>query len=203
MTNLLKNTAATFMAVGDHVALDFLNTVLTRDGEQHDLLERDEDVRAWLATFEMEPVEALAFVRGRPGELLQHARRLRECARKMVLARKAGANSNTRVLNEFLRQGESFYELRWSSDAIGASNPKRIAKRIADSPAALMRPVADAVAELLETGDFALIKKCENPECSMLFCDLTKSHRRRWCSPALCGNRMKVAAFRERMRHKA
>nr|WP_254214234.1 CGNR zinc finger domain-containing protein [Burkholderia multivorans] len=30
------------------------------------------------------------------------------------------------------------------------------------------------------------------------FLDRTKSHRRRWCSKALCGNRQKVAAFRRR-----
>jgi predicted RNA-binding Zn ribbon-like protein len=203
MTGTPKDVQPVFMALGDHLALDFLNTVLMDGGKLRDLLESDEDVRNWLATFEMEPVEAVAFARGRSGELLQHARRLRECARKMVLARKTGVSSNTRVLNEFLRQGENFYELRWPSDPVGMHTPKRIAKRIADSPAALMRPVAEAVAELLEAGDFDLIKKCENPKCSMLFCDLTKSHRRRWCSPTLCGNRMKVAAFRERMRQKA
>ncbi|MEQ1718679.1 MAG: CGNR zinc finger domain-containing protein, partial [Hyphomicrobium sp.] len=27
-----------------------------------------------------------------------------------------------------------------------------------------------------------------------------KGHRRRWCSQTMCGNRAKVAAFRERQR---
>ncbi|NEJ40784.1 CGNR zinc finger domain-containing protein, partial [Rhizobium ruizarguesonis] len=35
-------------------------------------------------------------------------------------------------------------------------------------------------------------------DCTLFFLDTTKSHRRRWCSMALCGNRMKVAAFRSR-----
>ncbi|WP_327229156.1 CGNR zinc finger domain-containing protein [Achromobacter xylosoxidans] len=33
-----------------------------------------------------------------------------------------------------------------------------------------------------------------------MFHDKTKSHRRRRCSMALCGNRMKVAAFRSRQK---
>jgi predicted RNA-binding Zn ribbon-like protein len=187
------------MVVGDHVALDFLNTVLIDSGKLHDLLESDEDVQAWLATFDMETDLAGALARGRPGELLNEAKRLRDCARKMVLMQQSGACGSTRVLNSFLRQGDSFYELSWASNGTNASSPRRVTKYIADSPAALMRRVAEAVAELLETADFALVRKCENPKCSMMFLDLTKSHRRRWCSPALCGNRMKVAAFRARL----
>jgi predicted RNA-binding Zn ribbon-like protein len=64
----------------------------------------------------------------------------------------------------------------------------------------LLVPVAEAMAELLETGDYQLVRRCENPNCTLLFYDRTKSHRRRWCSMAICGNRMKVAAFRARQR---
>ncbi|WP_422121526.1 CGNR zinc finger domain-containing protein [Providencia huaxiensis] len=42
------------------------------------------------------------------------------------------------------------------------------------------------------------IRQCEASDCVLYFLDLTKSHRRRWCSMSTCGNRMKVAAFRER-----
>jgi predicted RNA-binding Zn ribbon-like protein len=202
MSNSSQSDQLTFMAVGEHAALDFLNTVVMRNGEACDLLQSDADVHAWLATFELASVESENFERGGAGELLQHARNLREAARKMIGARKAGATFNARVLNVFLRCGASFWELRWMGDTPDARVPHRIARRVADSPAALMRPVAEAIAELLETADFDLVKKCENPECSMMFCDHTKSHRRRWCSAMLCGNRMKVAAFRERMKLK-
>jgi predicted RNA-binding Zn ribbon-like protein len=42
------------------------------------------------------------------------------------------------------------------------------------------------------------VRKCEAHDCTLLFEDATRSGRRRWCSMALCGNRMKVAAFRAR-----
>jgi predicted RNA-binding Zn ribbon-like protein len=61
-------------------------------------------------------------------------------------------------------------------------------------------PVAEAVATLLAKGDFSLVRKCESPDCTLWFHDRTKSHHRRWCSMALCGNRMKVAAFRARQK---
>jgi predicted RNA-binding Zn ribbon-like protein len=61
-------------------------------------------------------------------------------------------------------------------------------------------PVAEAVATLLAKGDFSLVRKCECPDCTLWFHDRTKSHHRRWCSMALCGNRMKVAAFRARQK---
>ncbi|MFI4982934.1 MAG: CGNR zinc finger domain-containing protein, partial [Nevskiales bacterium] len=59
-------------------------------------------------------------------------------------------------------------------------------------------PVAEAVASLLAQGDFTLVRTCESSDCTLWFHDHTKSHRRRWCSMAQCGNRQKVAAFRAR-----
>jgi predicted RNA-binding Zn ribbon-like protein len=61
----------------------------------------------------------------------------------------------------------------------------------------VLAPLAESAAELI-AGDFTLVKHCENPDCSMWFADRTKSHRRRWCSMAICGNRHKVASFRQR-----
>jgi predicted RNA-binding Zn ribbon-like protein len=53
---------------------------------------------------------------------------------------------------------------------------------------------------LLATGDFSLVRRCENAACVLWFYDRTRSHHRRWCSMARCGNRHKVAAFRKRRR---
>lgn len=46
--------------------------------------------------------------------------------------------------------------------------------------------------------DFALVRQCEHSDCVLWFHDTTKSHRRRWCAMALCGNRHKVSEFRKR-----
>jgi len=68
------------------------------------------------------------------------------------------------------------------------------------APAELLVPIASAMADLLSQGETQLVRRCENPVCTLWFYDRTKGHRRRWCSQAVCGNRAKVAAFRVRKR---
>ena len=72
--------------------------------------------------------------------------------------------------------------------------------RRSETPVGILAPVAEAAADLLVTGDFKLVKRCEDEICELWFFDQTKSHHRRWCSTALCGNRHKVAAYRKRRR---
>lgn len=44
----------------------------------------------------------------------------------------------------------------------------------------------------------ARLRHCSNPACTMVFYDRGKNNRRRWCSMQACGNRSKVASYRER-----
>jgi hypothetical protein len=46
------------------------------------------------------------------------------------------------------------------------------------------------------------VRLCANPACRWAIFDLTKNGTRIWCHPSLCGNRMKVRAFRERARRR-
>jgi predicted RNA-binding Zn ribbon-like protein len=97
-------------------------------------------------------------------------------------------------LNEFLSVCESHVELR-----AGPKKSLRSERRWRTEKAeGLLAPVAEAAADLLVNGDFELVRKCEDRECVLWFYDRTKSHHRRWCSMASCGNRNKVAAFRQR-----
>ena len=77
----------------------------------------------------------------------------------------------------------------------------RLAERPSiDDPDALLTLVAMQIALLLTQEDPALVKSCAGEKCSLWFVDRTKAHRRMFCSAAGCGNRAKVAAFRERQR---
>ena len=62
----------------------------------------------------------------------------------------------------------------------------------------LLAALARSAAELLVEGPRAPIRRCAKPSCRLLFYDDSRTHRRRWCSMALCGNRHKVAAFLRR-----
>ena len=72
---------------------------------------------------------------------------------------------------------------------------------LAPGPAGPLRvlvPIAGAVAHLAASGRSVEIGKCANPRCLLYFRDRSRTRRRRWCSMAVCGNRMKVAAHTRR-----
>ena len=62
----------------------------------------------------------------------------------------------------------------------------------------LLAAVARSAAEIVLEGETAKVRVCANPACGLLFCDKSRTHKRRWCSMAICGNRNKVASFARR-----
>lgn len=67
-------------------------------------------------------------------------------------------------------------------------------------PLVALAPLARSAAELIAEGPAAPVRRCANPKCVLFFYDDSRSRRRRWCSMAVCGNRMKVAAHARRRR---
>ncbi|HEV2272534.1 MAG TPA: CGNR zinc finger domain-containing protein, partial [Acidobacteriaceae bacterium] len=135
---------------------------------------------------------------GKPQPLnLPHAARLlRESIRSLVEKRKEGKPGDPSLLNAFLAAGRSYPRLVWDK-----SNQLRIdTVRRQETAKSILAPVAEAAADLLTKVDFELVKRCEDETCVLWFSDQTKSHRRRWCSMEICGNRQKVAAYRARRR---
>lgn len=69
-----------------------------------------------------------------------------------------------------------------------------------DSADELIAVVAAQIASLVATEQPTLVKRCAGHGCTLWFVDRTKAHGRLFCSATVCGNRAKVAAFRERQR---
>jgi predicted RNA-binding Zn ribbon-like protein len=44
------------------------------------------------------------------------------------------------------------------------------------------------------------LRACENPDCRLFLIDHSKPNKARWCSMAVCGNRMKARRHTERVR---
>ena len=65
---------------------------------------------------------------------------------------------------------------------------------------ALLLPIGEALAKFVCEEDFSHVKACEGPACTLMFADHTRGHARRWCSMAICGNRAKQAAHRNRLK---
>lgn len=183
--------------VGDHPAMDLLNTIVRLEGGLVDVWQSDRDVLGWLGRTGLAETKTAAHFRR--GDLLAAARRLREIVRTLVVARKGQKRLNVegldlRPLNQFMAKGSSHCHLRGAKPA-GLS---LVRQYDALAPEALLAPLAEAGAEFLATADFSLVRACEGPDCVLWFYDRTKAHRRRWCSMDVCGNRNKVARFRSR-----
>lgn len=177
--------------LGDHLALDLLNTEAQAQGGVVDYWGTDEEVRQWLARHDVSPAQ---ISKQAPPGLLARGRELRAAVRAAVTARKAGHPVDVDALNEHLNAYLTFPRLH--HDEAGGLALSREAH--CDETASLLGPVAEAAATLLVDGDFSLVRQCEHPDCILWFYDRTKSHKRRWCSMAVCGNRHKASRFRER-----
>lgn len=186
----IKKVSSPPLFLADNLALDFINSEYGVGDDRHDCFDDDRSVIAWLETAGVVPegVEA-------PPELLAEARQFRDAARAVVHAAMKSSEADLTVINRILERGRPETRLAWDQDA----QRYRVDVRSgADSPAGLLWPVADALVKLVTDEKFEYVRQCEAHNCILLFHDLSKSHRRRWCSMATCGNRMKVAAFRNR-----
>lgn len=182
--------------LADNLALDFINSKFGVDDQRHDCLTDDESVLSWLKMAGQLPDK---FAQRAPKGLLALAHELREAARALVNAKMAGSPPSLAVVNHVLDAGHPIREIVWDED----DRAFRIATRMRhNDTASLLEPVASSLASLLTSDKFEHVRQCEAHDCVLLFHDLTKSHRRRWCSMATCGNRMKVAAFRSRKKEK-
>jgi predicted RNA-binding Zn ribbon-like protein len=185
--------AAEPLFIGDHLALDFINTRFGVDEGRRECLNSDEDVLEWLRQ-SGSIAEIGAVPAGKRGRLLKAAIELRDSARELVERRKADSVGDPSVLNRFLALDRRIQQLEWRK---GHPPTVEIEQQLTEIEAVLV-PVASAVAALLTEADFELVRTCESSDCTLWFYDRTKAHHRRWCSMALCGNRAKVAAFRAR-----
>jgi predicted RNA-binding Zn ribbon-like protein len=107
-----------------------------------------------------------------------------------IVGKKTFANALTEPINEILRITEGHDELIRRGDTWRLQYVAR-----EQGLEWLLAAVARSAAELLVEGPDVPIRRCANPKCRLFFYDDSRTHRRRWCSMAACGNRHKVAAF--------
>ncbi len=180
--------------IADHVALDMLNSLAAQNGAPLEFWNTDRDILRWLELTHLVPAGHRPADSWHPGTLLRSAKQLRDVVRDLVVRRKAGKRLDFAELNAFLAKGASHLQLH----AHAAAAPRLERVYSVSTPEALLSPLAESAAELLAHADFELIRRCEGQDCVLWFYDRTKAHRRRWCSMGICGNRAKVAAFRQR-----
>lgn len=185
-----KQPASPPLFLADNLALDFINSEYGTGDERHDCFEDALSVTDWLKTAGLMLKDTEA-----PPGLLAEARQLRDAARVIVYAAMKPVAADLSVINRILQAGHPETRLQWDENTQQYCIDVRSGTH---SPESLLWPVADALVKLVTDDKFEYVRQCEAHDCILLFHDLSKSHRRRWCSMATCGNRMKVAAFRNR-----
>jgi predicted RNA-binding Zn ribbon-like protein len=161
---------------GEPLSLDLVNTEFVPDGTLVDLLATAESARSWAAA---------AGLTGTLDEAsLAALRQTRSAVRDALEGRGAAP------LNAVLDQGRVRLTV---SDTLAPSRTLQ-ADESAWQPAVL---AAESLLELLETAPDR-VKHCENPDCVLWFFDTTRNGTRRWCSMAVCGNRMKARRHYDR-----
>jgi len=195
--------------IADSPGLDFLNSVATPVEVPVDWIGDGEGLLAWLDQAQLVPRADLERIRATalPGQLntvAAQARELREWYRSFVRKHKgtqltAAVLEELEPLNDLLARDEMYGKVVAREDGEGLGLALKSLRRW-HSPESLLQPLGEILAMLLTREDFAYIKACEGPACTLLFADHTRGHTRRWCSMEICGNRAKQAAHRSRLK---
>ena len=178
-------TRPAFLWIGNHPATDLCNTEPVVDGERVELLADLDAVAAWARLAGIATTVDPDEIRGRERvTTLDFVLRLRASLRSVLDPAPAGGSS-VRALNEILDDQPGALRVDLSApEPVSLTAPR---------PGAQVRlDIANAVLDIFHY-DRSLVRRCANPACILLFLDISKSGRRRWCDMATCGNRAKAA----------
>jgi predicted RNA-binding Zn ribbon-like protein len=198
------------LLLADSRGLDFLNSVATPVDTPFDWIADGAGLVNWLAQAKLVPAEVLKEIKARakPGELdkvADQARALREWFRGFVRKHmgkplKPAALRELDPLNKLLERDEAFCRIHHRRDEAGDRLELQRTRRWR-SAESLLLPIGEALAQFVCEESFSDVKSCEGASCTLLFADHTRRRARRWCSMAICGNRAKQAAHRERRKN--
>ncbi|HZF92550.1 CGNR zinc finger domain-containing protein [Streptomyces sp.] len=190
------------LPTGEPLPLDLVNTRPLSGGSRADLLGTPDRLAAWLARQRDRlggETDRLAgeTVGPAPSEAdlapVHAVRAHTEAALRALLDGRRPPESALRGLADAQRAAPAVLVPVWDGTAVTA--PPRRTGPLGVRLAALL---AEAAAALLADPAVARVKECEADDCVLLF--LPAHPRRRWCSPARCGNRTRVARHYRRHR---
>lgn len=197
--------------IADSLGLDFLNSIATPVDTPVDWIDDGDGLLRWLAQARLVPSEVLDELKARamPGELdkvADQARALREWFRGFVRKHMGQPLTPKTVrelepLNRLLERDEAFSRIVAHRHGDGDHLELQEMRRWR-SPEALLLPIGEALGRFVCDENFSDVKACEGQGCTLMFADHTRGRARRWCSMAICGNRAKQAAHRNRLKSK-
>jgi predicted RNA-binding Zn ribbon-like protein len=168
------------------VVIDFVNTLDVETG-----VDEIADPAALSGWFSARGLQDANDVRGRAAE---HRRTiaLREALRSLMLANNGGAPEPGAWAE--LEQAAARGSLRAHFGADGGARLDADGSGVDAALARLLVPVFNSMRD----GSWHRAKACRAVDCQWAFYDRSRNRSGVWCDMAVCGNREKVRAFRER-----
>jgi len=169
------------------LALNFVATLGHRKGQSVERIPRAADLDRWVAAASLGKQTAATIAEYRTAIVLREA--IYAVGLAIVEGRRP-ARSDIELIN-------AAAAARRPTTAL---DPETLeVQRISRTPvrAALAEIAEDAIA-LFGGVDRKRLLCCKHPECGALILNNARGRARQWCSMETCGNRAKVAAFRER-----
>lgn len=167
---------------GGHRAIDLTATLQGRLREvPRELLSTPNDLVRWLEA------AGLGCVPDATGKDLEAARALREAIFTLAGHQDGDASAARATLNRIaagvpavpVLQDDARFSLTGNAEA-------------------LLVTLAREAVQLLGGREAPRIRQCQSPTCTIFFVDNSRKGDRRWCSMSACGNKAKVAEFRQR-----
>jgi predicted RNA-binding Zn ribbon-like protein len=209
MESVLKSEVGSpgnFLFVGEHVALDFANTLLAdNDGTPVETLNSCDDLLRWLVAAQLVTnAEKASLAAGLKSPVKQQSlldqirafRALWKTNLERLTDGKAISAEFLKLINESLSEDHTWQVL---SQETGARTFHIQTAHVPLEPTKkILALITNEIAHFLSSAKLEYLRRCAGTDCVVFFYDTTKSHRRQWCSMAICGNRHKVAKFRAR-----
>jgi predicted RNA-binding Zn ribbon-like protein len=189
--------------VGGDLCLDYVNTVDTwQRTDRVDYLSDYQALVAWAARAGALPTsQAERLLDGAATRQPQaHRVHVRAVALRdalfhvLVPGKRRTAESWLEIVNEELESAMRALRLR------PAQSGYELVSTSGDELDQMLWPVLRAATQLATSPGLERVRSCPGEDCGWLFLDTSKAGRRRWCSMAICGNRMKTKRHRARAR---
>lgn len=171
---------------GLDLVIEFVNTLDIEKGT--DALATPHDLGGWLVSHAlMDSRESLPSKTDR-----QRAIQLREALRGLMLSNNGGTSDgqDASELENAARRGQLGVHFAPAGGMSLAASREGVDGALAQ----LLVPVAQAISD----GSWRRVKACPTSDCQWAFYDHSRNRSGVWCDMAVCGNRTKVRAYRER-----
>lgn len=188
--------AVAFAAPSGSRALDLVNTIDWRDDPSRrvDLMPNAAALAAWAKHEGFAPADARAC------RLPAHSRRAADL-RDTLAALFTAASRGTALPPPALTALSKWTQDAWRHRRLASRGKATLWQwdpRLAGADRILFAIALEA-GELLMSPQLNRVRICAGAGCGWLFLDRSKAGRRRWCTMASCGNRVKVRSYRRRV----